>query len=143
MIIGIGIDIVEVSRVKALVRRRTALNRIFTPAEMRYCRRKRYEAESFAARFAAKEAFLKAIGTGWGTAQSPKWTEIEVGNCGLSLGNTRDKLLADCGLNNRQPVIKLYGKAKVINQKLGVKRIHLSLSHTKKHAIAIVILESK
>lgn len=134
MIIGIGIDIIEVSRVKALVRRKTALNRIFTPAEISYCRRKRYEAESFAARFAAKEAFLKAIGTGWGTSKSPKWTEIQI------IPISRDPVR---GTNSKSqiPTIEITGKAKQIAQRLGVKRIHLSLSHTKQQAVAFVVLE--
>lgn len=134
MIIGIGIDIVEVSRVKSLVRRMTALNRIFTPAEIRYCRRKRYEAESFAARFAAKEAFLKAIGTGWGTSQSPKWVEIQI------IPISRDPVRGiNCKL--QIPTIEITGRAKQIAQRLGVKRIHLSLSHTKEYATAMIILE--
>lgn len=128
MIIGIGIDIIEVSRVKSRLRRRNALTRIFTRAEIKYCQDKARPAESFAARFAAKEAFLKAIGTGWGTAQSPKWTEIEVGGSEL---------------DNSQPIIRLSGKAKTITRKLGVKRIHISLTHTKQSAAAVVILEDR
>ena len=79
----------------------------------------------FAARFAAKEAFLKAIKTGWGTAQSPKWSEIEV-------------------KTSRQgaPELILSGKARMLIRKLRIKRMPLSLTHTKTHAWAVVILEA-
>jgi len=120
MIIGIGIDLIEVKRVKALLKRPN-LGRIFTVQEMKYCRSKANPVESFAARFAAKEAFLKAIGTGWGTAQSPQFNEISV--------QTRD--------------LNLSGKAKSICQKLKVIRTHLSLTHAGGYAMAVVILERK
>lgn len=127
MIIGIGIDLVEVKRIKALLNKPN-LGRIFTAQEIRYCRSKANPAESFAARFAAKEAFLKAIGTGWGTAQSPNLNEIEV--------QIR---------NSQFPIrnLSLSGKAKAICRKLKVTRTHLSLTHTNDYAIAVVILEKK
>lgn len=133
MIIGIGIDLVEVQRVKSLLKKLN-LGRIFTTQEIRYCRSKKNSAESFAARFAAKEAFFKAISTGWparrspagrdvggDTAQSPKWNEIEV----------------------QMRNLRLSGKAKSICQKLKVIRTHLSLTHTKDYVMAFVILEGK
>ena len=120
MIIGIGIDLVEIGRVRLLLKRPN-LGRIFTSSEIKYCRSKPNPAESFSARFAAKEAFLKAIGTGWGTADSPRWNEIEV--------QMKDLLLT--------------GKAKSICQKLKVIRTCLSLTHTKDYAMAVVILEGK
>ena len=131
MIIGIGIDLIEVRRVKALLNKPN-LGRIFTASEIRYCRSKANPAESFAARFAAKEAFLKAIGTGWGTADSPRWNEIEVIRHPAS------------GIRHPQPVsLILSGKAKSICQKLKVIRTCLSLTHTKDYAMAVVILEGK
>ncbi|MEK7309633.1 MAG: holo-ACP synthase [Planctomycetota bacterium] len=130
MIIGIGIDLIEVKRIKALLNK-TNLGRIFTAQEMKYCRSKKNPAESFAARFAAKEAFLKAIGTGWGTAQSPKWNGVEVVN-----NKTRNSQLV---IRN----LRLSGKAKSICWKLKVTRTHLSLTHTKDYAMAVVILEGE
>lgn len=118
MIIGIGVDLVEVGRVKTLLKNPN-ISRIFTSQEIKYCQSRKNVAESFAVRFAAKEAFLKAIGTGWGTAQSPKLNEISVQIHSLYLN----------------------GKAKSICRKLKVIRTHLSLTHTKGYAMAVVILE--
>lgn len=128
MVIGIGIDLVEVRRIKALLQTKpNGLKRLFTSAEIRYCRaKKKNSSESFAARFAAKEAFLKAIGTGWGAKSSPKWQEIEVINAA-----------------HQYSTLRLSGKARLICQKLKVKKIHLSLTHTKQYALAVVILEGK
>jgi holo-[acyl-carrier protein] synthase len=124
MIIGIGIDLLEVRRIRVLLKKPN-LSRIFTVQEIKYCRSKANPAESFAARFAAKEAFLKAVGTGWGTKSSPQWNEIEV-------------------IRHPQSVsLILSGKAKLICQKLKVIRTNLSLTHTKNHAMAVVILEGK
>jgi holo-[acyl-carrier protein] synthase len=134
MIIGIGIDLIEVKRVKALLKKPN-LGRIFTVPEIKYCRSKKNSAESFAARFAAKEAFLKAIGTGWGTAQSPKWNEIEV-QLHPDAGDTKRPVPKASGRN-----LRLTGKAKLICQKLKVIQTHLSLTHTKDYAMAVVILE--
>ncbi|MFH1227167.1 MAG: holo-ACP synthase [Planctomycetota bacterium] len=125
MIIGVGIDIIEVSRIKALLKNKSSITRIFSPSEISYCSKTKRAAESFAARFAAKEAVLKAIGTGWGTKDSPKWTEIEVRRSARGAA-----------------VIGLTGKAKAIAQRLGAKRFHLSISHTKDMAAATVIMES-
>lgn len=119
MVIGIGIDLVDVRRIKSLVKK-PHLDRIFTAQEIKYCRSKNNPAESFAARFAAKEAFMKAINIGWGTAQSPKWNEIEV-------------QISD---------LKVSGKARQIAGRLGVKHTHISLTHTKDYAIAVVVLSA-
>jgi holo-[acyl-carrier protein] synthase len=124
MIIGTGIDLVEISRIrKTLLRNGSALKRFFTTQEIKYSKQKHNSYESFAARFAAKEAFMKAVGTGWGTKQSPKWNEIEIIN------------------RDNKPLLKLYGKAKIIAKKIGVKNMHISLSHTKEYALAMVVLE--
>lgn len=119
MIKSIGTDLVEISRIKKLLLKKSYLARLFTPKEIKYCLGKSRPAESFAARFAAKEAFLKAIGTGWGTKHSPKWTEIEI-------------------LNTPSPTMKLSGKAREIVQGY----THLSLAHTQEYALAVVVLES-
>ncbi|MFA5794283.1 MAG: holo-ACP synthase [Candidatus Brocadiia bacterium] len=125
MILGIGIDIIEIKRIKTFLVRKSSMARIFSPSEINYCTKTKRMAESFAARFAVKEAFLKAVGTGWGTKDSPKWTEIEV---------RRGVSGAAC--------LGLSGKAKAIARKMGAKRFHLSISHTKDMAAAVVILEN-
>lgn len=97
--------------------------RVFTAAERKYCDSKGVAAaESYAARFAAKEAFLKAIVTGW--RGKLKWHDIEVVN-------------SDDGA----PSLKIAGAARVMLDRLGADRVHLSLSHTSEHAIAQVVLE--
>jgi holo-[acyl-carrier protein] synthase len=124
MIIGIGIDLVEVGRMEALIGRHPerALGRLFTPAEAAYCRGSRRPAESFAARFAAKEAVFKALGTGWGGGAA--WQEIEV-----SKGSAGP------------PRLELRGRTAEIARERGVTRTHLSLTHTDHIAAAYVVLE--
>ena len=124
MIVGTGIDIVEVPRVAQAIERfgDRFLRRIFTAGEIKYCRSKRNAAERFAARFAAKEAALKAIGTGWKKGVS--WTEVEV---------RREP--------GGRPTITFSGAAAAHAVALGMKRVSLSLSHTAEIATAQVILE--
>lgn len=128
MIKGIGIDLVEIDRFKQVINRQgnKFLERVFTPSEIKYClKHKKNSYQHFAVRFAAKEAFLKAIGTGWGTKTAPQWTEIEVAK-----------------LSGKPPEIILTGKAFQHLRRLKAKRTHLSLTHTQDYAAAIVILES-
>ena len=124
MIVGTGVDIAEVGRIKAAVERfgERFLKRVFTPAEVRYCMGKLNAAERLAARFAAKEAGMKAIGTG--LRHGVTWQDVEV-----------------LRLPGQRPVLKFSGKAAEFAERLGCKRTHLSLSHTKEQAIAHVILE--
>jgi holo-[acyl-carrier protein] synthase len=124
MILGIGIDLVEIARVEGIVERRgaRALRRLFTIGEVERCGRSRAPSESFAARFAAKEAFFKATGRGWG--QGIAWTEIEV-----------------CSAPTGAPHLRLTGEAERIAAKIGVRHIHLSLTHTDTMAGAYLILE--
>lgn len=124
MIVGTGIDIVEVSRIAAAVERfgERFLDRVFTTSEIRYCRSKQNTMERFAARFAAKEAGFKAIGTGW--SHGVTWKEIEVG---------REP--------GGRPTLAYSGKAAEFAAKLGMRRASLSLSHTSEQAIAHVVLE--
>jgi holo-[acyl-carrier protein] synthase len=124
MIVGTGIDIVEVPRVAQSIERfgDRFLNRVFTAAEIRYCQPKANRVERFAARFAAKEAAMKAIGTGMRGGVS--WQDFEVG---------REP--------GGRPTMVLHGKAAQVAQALGVRRTHLSVSHTEGHAIAYVVLE--
>jgi len=122
MILGIGVDIIDVGRIQsALAHRRTGERfraRVFTDEEVAYCSRRRNAAESFAARFAAKEAMMKALGRAHG------WREIEV---------IRGK---------GAPTVRLHGRAQQHAAALGMERIHLSLSHTATLAIAYVVAES-
>ncbi len=124
MIIGTGIDIVEVPRVAQAIERfgDRFLQRIFTAAEIKYCSSKRNASERFAARFAAKEAALKAIGTGW--KKGVAWTDVEV---------RREP--------GGRPTVSFYGAAAKHASRLGMKRASLSLSHTAEIATAQVILE--
>jgi len=124
MIVGTGVDIAEVPRIAAAIERfgERFLRRIFTDNEIRYCESKANKIERFAARFAAKEAALKAIGTGW--RRGVAWRDVEV---------TREW--------GGRPTMVFHGVAGEFAAKLGVKRVHVSLSHTAEHAIAHVILE--
>ncbi len=125
MIVGTGIDIAEVPRIEASIARfgDRFLRRIFTEAEIRYCESKANRIERYAARFAAKEAAMKAIGTGWNHGVT--WRDCEV-----------------CRQPGGRPTIAFHGKAAEFAAKLGAVHIALSLSHTKEYAIAQVILES-
>ena len=124
MIVGTGVDIAEVDRIKAAVERfgDRFLKRVFTRAEIHYCMGKPNAAERLAARFAAKEAGMKAIGTG--LRHGVTWQDVEV-----------------LRIPGQRPVLKFDGKAAEFATKLGCKRTHLSLSHTADQAIAHVILE--
>jgi holo-[acyl-carrier protein] synthase len=124
MIVSVGIDIIEVYRIRDTIARTPRfVDRVFTDAEREYCEsRGAAAAQSFAARFAAKEAFLKALKTGWrGKIQ---WQDIEV---------TRDA--------DGVPSLNITGEARDVLDCLGSPTIHLSMSHTAEHAIATVILE--
>jgi holo-[acyl-carrier protein] synthase len=124
MIIGIGIDLAEIKRIQQSMDRYGArfLDRVYTATEQAYCSRKRNAAESFAARFAAKEAGAKALGTGIGFGVS--WREIEV-----------------VRLPGGRPTLRFHGRAAQIAAHLGVTRSALSLTHTTELAMASVVLE--
>lgn len=124
MIVSIGIDIIEVYRIRETVSRTPRfVTRVFTTGERAYCESKgAAAAQSYAARFAAKEAFLKALKTGW--RGKITWHDMEV-----------------VSGENGVPSLQVTGEAQVILANLGANRIHLSLSHTTEHAVAQVILE--
>lgn len=126
MILGTGIDITEVPRIQHALDRYgdRFLKRVFTPEEIRYCMGKPNAAERFAARFAAKEAGMKAIGTG--LRGGVTWKDMEV-----------------IRLPGQRPQLRYYGRAAEIATAMGYKRVHLSLSHTAEQAIAHVILEGQ
>lgn len=125
MILSIGIDIIEVYRIReSLDRTSRFAERVFTEGERQYCEgRGKGSDQSYAARFAAKEAFMKALRSGWRGELS--WQEVEV---------VVDELGA--------PSLVVKGGAQKQMQALGADRIHLSISHTREHAIAQVILEA-
>jgi holo-[acyl-carrier protein] synthase len=125
MVIGTGIDVVEIERVARSIERYGSrfLERVYTDGEIAYCQRKRRNAaESFAARFAAKEAGAKALGTGIGFGVT--WRELEV-----------DREPAG------RPLLLLHGRAAEIAASLGVRRSSLSITHTRTQSMALVILE--
>ncbi len=124
MIISIGIDIIEVYRIRETISRTPRfLERVYTRRERDYCESKgAAAAQSYAARFAAKEAFLKALKTGW--RGKITWHDIEI-------------VSGESGV----PSLKIQGEAQNILENLGANQIHLSLSHTTEHAVAQVVLE--
>src|SRR6202521_684469 len=124
MIIGLGVDITEVDRIDAAIARygRAFLQRIFTPSEIAYCEKHRNRSERFAGRFAAKEAAMKALGTGW--ARGVRWVDIEV---------IREL--------SGKPTLKLSGASREIADRLGVTNIALTITHSGNTALAQVIFE--
>lgn len=125
MIVGLGVDIAEVDRLeKAIMRHERAfLGRVFTPSEIQYCERHKNKFERYAARFAAKEAAMKALGTGW--RKGVRWRDIEVKN-----------------EPGGKPVLHLHGKAGEHAARLGANHFVVSITHTEDLAFAQVILES-
>jgi holo-[acyl-carrier protein] synthase len=125
MIVGSGVDLAEVARIRRSIERygERFLARVYTPGERAYVEQKKNRFERYAARFAAKEAAMKAIGTGW--KHGVTWQDFEVAN-----------------LPSGQPTLRLSGKAAEFARRLDAKRVTLSLSHTETLAIAQVILES-
>lgn len=124
MIVGIGTDLAEVTRIRRSVEQfqERFLRRVYTDAERAYSYSKANFAERLAARFAAKEAGMKAIGTGW--QHGVTWRDFEVVN-------------EDSG----KPTLRLSGVARKVAERLGASRISLSLTHTRETALAVVILE--
>lgn len=124
MIINHGIDLVEVARIREMLERHGQhfLDRCFTEAEQQYCKNDKRETEHFAGRFAAKEAILKVLGTGWRGQIS--WTDMEI------LPDPQGK-----------PVLKLSGECARIATELGIDHWHVSISHIESHAMASAIGE--
>ncbi len=126
MIVGTGVDIAEVERIRESIERfgERFLHRVFTDGEIQYCERKKLSRfESYAARFAAKEAGMKALGTGWN--HGVRWRDIEV---------VRPK--------DQRPTLQFHGQAAAFAERLGARSIALSVTHTREQALAHVILES-
>ena len=124
MIVGTGIDIAEVERIANAIENYGPrfLERIFTEGERQYCESKANRNERYAARFAAKEAAMKALGTGW--SHGVRWRDIEI-----------------CREPGGPPTVKFHGKAAEFAERLGASRVALSMSHTLQQAVAHVILE--
>jgi holo-[acyl-carrier protein] synthase len=125
VIVGTGVDLAEVDRIRNAIERhgRRFIDRIYTPAEITYVERKANRYERYAARFAAKEAGMKAIGTGW--RRGVRWRDFEVKN-----------------LPSGRPTLQFHGVAAQFAESLGVRNVSLSITHTAVQAMAIVILES-
>jgi len=125
VILGTGIDLAEVPRIRQAIERYGSrfTARVFTPAEIAYVERKANRYERYAGRFAAKEAAMKAFGTGW--TRGVRWLDIEVRN-----------------LAGGKPTLELHGEAARIAARIGVRAISLSLTHTAELGLAQVILES-
>ena len=125
MIVGIGIDVAEVKRIRAVIESQGErfLRRVFTLEEVAYCEKFKNKYERYAGRFAAKEAAMKALGTGW--SRGVRWVDVEV-------VRTR----------GGRPILELKGEARKVADRLGVKNIALSITHTVEQAIAQVIFEA-
>jgi holo-[acyl-carrier protein] synthase len=124
VILGSGIDLTEVSRIRDAISRHGTrfMSRIYTDREISYVEHKANRFERYAARFAAKEAAMKALGTGW--RRGVHWKDFEVAN-----------------LPSGRPTMLLHGAAKEIAEQLGVKQISVSLTHTAETGMAFVIFE--
>jgi holo-[acyl-carrier protein] synthase len=124
VVIGLGTDLIEIARIEHSVERfgDAFLRRVYTPGEIEYCQRKKNAAESLAARFAAKEAGAKALGTG--ISRGVSWREFEVRR-----------------RRGERPELHLSGRAAEIAAGLGVRRMSLSLSHSRTMSIAVVVAE--
>jgi holo-[acyl-carrier protein] synthase len=124
MIVGLGVDIAEVDRVKAAIERHGEpfLRRVYTEREREYCERFKNKYERYAGRFAAKEAAMKALGTGW--SRGVRWVDVEV-----------------VRKPGSPPTIQLSGEAAKVAAGLDVQRVVLSITHTANQAMAQVIFE--
>jgi holo-[acyl-carrier protein] synthase len=124
MVLGVGTDLIETKRIEESIDRfgERFLERVFTPGEIAYCLRKKNAAESFAARFAAKEAGAKALGTG--ISRGVTWKELEV---------QREA--------SGRPTLHLNGRAAELAGAMGVRRVQLSLTHSRELAMAVVVAE--
>ncbi|HXW61524.1 MAG TPA: holo-ACP synthase [Candidatus Acidoferrales bacterium] len=124
VIVGLGLDIAEIDRIEGAITRhgRAFIERVFTPGEVSYCETYKNRYERYAARFAVKEAAMKALGTGW--RHGVRWRDIEV---------TRER--------GGKPGLRLEGVARAFADRLGVKRMSVSITHSGNLALAQVIFE--
>jgi holo-[acyl-carrier protein] synthase len=126
LIVGTGVDLAEVARIRSSMERfgDRFRDRVFTPLEIAYVEKKANKYERYAGRFAAKEAGMKAIGTGW--KSGVRWHDFEVVN-----------------LPSGRPTLRLHGVASEVATQLGVTAIQLSITHTAELGMAHVILEKE
>ncbi len=128
MILGVGVDLIEVARIQRALENprigQRVRQRVFTDGEVEYCEKRKRKYESYAGRFAAKEAVMKALGRGWG--RKVGWIDIEV-------------VLAVTG----EPGISLHDKASSFARELGIEHFSLSITHTESYAIAYLIAEGR
>ncbi len=126
MVLGVGTDMIEIERVEESIERygERFLARVFTPEEIAYCQQKRNSAESFAARFAAKEAGAKALGTG--ISRGVSWKEIEVRR-----------------VMGERPTLHWSGRAAERAEAMGIHSVELSLTHSRTVAMAMVMVQGK
>jgi holo-[acyl-carrier protein] synthase len=123
MIKGTGVDILAIDRIDKLIKKdKRFITRIFTGREIAYCSGKAKRAQHYAARFTAKEAFFKALGSGW--RYGMRWQDVWVENDHLG-----------------KPEIKISGKARLYFDKMKFNKIHLSVSHTDEYAVSFVLIE--
>jgi holo-[acyl-carrier protein] synthase len=124
MIVGMGIDVAEVKRIQRVLEAQGErfVKRVYTEAEAAYCEQYKSKYERYAGRFAAKEAAMKALGTGW--SRGVRWVDVEV---------VRQR--------GGRPILQLHGEARKIADALGVKSIAISITHTSEQAFAQVIFE--
>jgi len=125
LIVGLGLDIAEIDRIEAAITRHGApfLERLFTPDEIAYCERFKNRYERYAGRFAVKEAAMKALGTGW--SRGVRWRDIEV---------TREP--------SGKPALRLQGAAREFADRMGVKHMSVTITHSGNLALAQVIFEN-
>ncbi len=125
MIVGTGVDLAETARIEQTLAQygERFSKRIFTPQEIAYCEKFKNRAERYAARFAAKEAAFKALGTGWGAGV--RWLDVEITH-----------------RPSGKPELVLMGRAHEVAQQLGVTRMEVSISHADRYVVAVVIFES-
>ena len=115
----IGVDIIEIDRIERLLKKYPSFrHRVFTDEEIGYCEHKQYPAQHFAARFAAKESIMKALGSGWG--ENLRWKDLEIA-------------VNEWG----KPFVQLHGSGESLRRRRGIKEINVSLSHCKSYAVAI------
>ena len=124
MLVGIGVDIVEIERIRrTLSKNRNMVNRVFSVEEIDYCSNRKKSYQHFAVRFAAKEAALKALGVGW--SDGIRWTDVEVVN-----------------RRSGQPTLRLSGRAQELFEAAGACRSLVTLSHGEDYAVAVVVLDA-
>ena len=125
MIVGAGVDITETARIESILDRHAERfsSRIYTSEEIAYCEKFKNRAERYAARFAAKEAAFKALGTGW--RHGIRWLDVEITHH-----------------PSGKPELVLHGKAREVAEALSVKHTSVSISHADRYVVAVVIFES-